>query len=162
MIADPVLRSAGLADAGLLATLHTDCFEDSWSTGAMIEVMRSPGTFGFLVELQPMMPVALALGRIAADEAELLTIGVARAWRRAGLARRLIRAVADEARGRGARRLFLEVAEDNTAARTLYGAESFQIVGRRRAYYTRPGGSAIDALTMRRDLARGWRWLIGR
>lgn len=162
MIADPMLRSAALADAGLLATLHADCFEDPWSTGAMIEVMRSAGTFGFVVEVGPMVPIALALARVAADEAELLTIGVARAWRRAGLARRLIGAVAREARDRGARRLFLEVAEDNASARALYGEESFQVVGRRRAYYARGNGPAIDALTMRRDLSRGWRWLIGR
>lgn len=162
MIASPLLRMATLADAAPLAALHADCFDDAWSIGAMIEVMRSPGTFSFIAEAGPMVPIGLALARVAADEAELLTIGIARAWRRAGLGRRLIGAVADESRERGARRIFLEVAEDNAAARSLYDVESFQVVGRRRAYYTRPDGVAVDALTMRRDLARGWRWLLGR
>lgn len=162
MIASPLLRHAVLADAVSLATLHADCFEDAWTVGAMIEVMRSPGSFGFVAEAGPMLPIGLALARVAADEAELLTIGIARTWRRAGIARRLIDAVVRESRERGARRLFLEVAEDNTAARALYDAETFHVVGRRRAYYTRGDGAAIDALTMRRDLARGWRWLVGR
>jgi len=162
VIASPLLRMAALADAAPLAALHADCFDDAWSIAAMIEVMRSPGTFGFIAEAGPRAPIGLALARVAADEAELLTIGIARAWRRAGLARRLIDTVAEEARERGARRLFLEVAEDNAAARALYDVEAFQIVGRRRAYYTRSDGAAIDALTMRRDLARGWRWLLGR
>lgn len=43
----------------------------------MIEVLRAPGTFGFVVEIERLPLCALALGRVAADESELLTIGVA-------------------------------------------------------------------------------------
>lgn len=128
----------------------------------MIEVLRAPDTFGFIATIETLPPLALALGRVGADEAELLTIAVAGTWRRFGLARMLIDAVTDEARARGARQLFLEVAEDNVAARALYEGKSFQSVGRRRGYYARSDGSTTDALTMRRDLARGWRWLFGR
>ena len=158
----PVLRATSLDDASALAALHATCFEDAWSTAAMIEVLRAPDTFGFITTIDALPPLGLALGRVSADEAELLTIAVDGAWRRYGLARALIDAVVEAARTRGARQLFLEVAEDNIGARALYEGKSFHSVGRRRAYYARADGSAIDALTMRRDLARGWRWLLGR
>lgn len=154
----PVLRAAVIGDAERLAVLHATCFADCWSTAAMIEVMRAHGSFGFVIEVAQLPLCALALARCAADEAELLTIGVAPAWRRHGLARELIAAVCDEARLQGARSLFLEVAEDNAAARALYADEHFTPVGRRPGYYARPGAAAVDALTMRRDLHRGWRW----
>jgi ribosomal-protein-alanine N-acetyltransferase len=156
--AAPVLRAAAIDDAERLAILHAACFADCWSTGAMIEVLRTQGSFGFVIEIAQLPLCALALARCAADEAELLTIGVAPAWRRHGLARELISAVSDEARTRGARHIFLEVAEDNAAARALYADEGFAPVGRRPGYYARPGVAPVDALTMRRELHRVWRW----
>jgi ribosomal-protein-alanine N-acetyltransferase len=158
MSAAPILRAATIADAERLAALHAACFADCWATGAMIEVLGAQGSFGFVVEIAPLPLCALALARTAADEAELLTIGVGPAWRRHGLARALIAAVVDEARVRGARHLFLEVAEDNAAARALYVDEGFAPVGRRPGYYARAGAAPVDALTMRREIPRGWRW----
>lgn len=156
------LRAVGERQAPELAAIHAGCFDDSWSPQSMLEVMAAPGTFGFVAEIDGAPPIALALARVAADEAELLTIGVESGWRRGGVARRLLGAVMAEARSRGARRLFLEVAENNLAARALYDRESFRIVGRRDGYYARLGGPPIDALTMRRELVRSWSsWFSG-
>jgi ribosomal-protein-alanine N-acetyltransferase len=49
-------------------------------------------------------------------------------------------------------KLFLEVAEDNAAARRLYESYGFKQIGRRPGYYKRPGGPAMAALTMRCNL----------
>jgi ribosomal-protein-alanine N-acetyltransferase len=155
-------RSVTRADDELLARLHLECFPDAWSAQAMREVIDSAGAFGFVTLDVEASILALALARVAADESELLTIAVAPAWRRHGLARQLITEVVRESRARGALRLFLEVAEDNLAARKLYQSESFRVVGRRRAYYQRPDGATTDGLTMRRDLARGWIWPFAR
>ncbi|MFA4893699.1 GNAT family N-acetyltransferase, partial [Brevundimonas sp.] len=57
-----------------------------------------------------------------------------------------------EAAARGARRLFLEVAEDNEAARALYGRAGFSEAGRRPRYYARADGSRRDALLLALDL----------
>jgi ribosomal-protein-alanine N-acetyltransferase len=86
---------------------------------------------------------------VVADTAEILTVGVVPAARRAGLARRLIAALLDEALRRGAREAFLEVRVDNDAARALYRSEGFVDVGLRRGYYD---GGRVDAVTMRREL----------
>lgn len=96
-----------------------------------------------------------ALGRVAADEAELLTVAVAPAARRRGRGRHWLRAFEAEAARRGAETGFLEVAEKNAAARALYAAEGWAEVGRRRGYYALPGGGRSDALVLRKCLARG-------
>ncbi len=80
-------------------------------------------------------------------EAEIHTIGVDPAHQRLGIGRALLRgllAVADAA----AATVFLEVRTDNDAARALYEAERFTVVGLRKRYY-RPSGA--DAYTMRRE-----------
>ncbi|MEM6356346.1 MAG: GNAT family N-acetyltransferase, partial [Pseudomonadota bacterium] len=80
-------------------------------------------------------------------------IGVVPSARRSGLGRALLNAALAIAEGSGAASVFLEVAEDNTAARALYDDTRFVEVGRRASYYLRRDGSRVDALILRRDLA---------
>lgn len=87
--------------------------------------------------------------RVIADEAEILTVGVIPAGRRRGTGRRLLTALLDHARERGARTAFLEVRVDNDAAISLYEREGFSRVGIRRGYYA---GGRVDAVVMRRDI----------
>ena len=95
-----------------------------------------------------------ALGRVVADEAELLTLATDPPARRQGLARAALAAFEAAARARGATSGFLEVAEDNAAARALYVAAHWQEVARRAAYYPRAGGPAVDALLLAKPLER--------
>ena len=73
-------------------------------------------------------------------------------WRGKGVGRALLRAAIEDLRMTAARRLFLEVAEDNTPATKLYRREGFAEVGKRAGYYPRPDGSPATALVMARDL----------
>ena len=87
----------------------------------------------------------LLIARQAADEAELLTFGVAPACRRSGLGRALL----DEAskiRTSGARQLFLEVETGNEAALALYRAFGAVPVGQRPGYYSRAPTRRSSAL----------------
>jgi ribosomal-protein-alanine N-acetyltransferase len=93
-----------------------------------------------------------AIGRVIADEAELLTLATDPDHRRAGLARAALAAFETEARARGATRGFLEVAEDNAAARALYAAAQWRECARRAAYYSRTAGPAADALVLEKPL----------
>jgi ribosomal-protein-alanine N-acetyltransferase len=92
------------------------------------------------------------LGRVVLDEAEFLTVAVHPAAQGRGIGGALVAAFLAEAAVRGARRAFLEVAEDNAAARTVYGRAGFVAVGRRRGYFHAPDGRRIDAIVMARDL----------
>lgn len=135
--------------AAELATLHAACFTTPrpWSEAEIADLLAS--RFCFLIEA----PAGFLIGREIAGEAELLTVAVDPAVRRQGLGRRLLAGFAAEARARGAETAFLEVAEDNTAARALYAAAGWRGSGRRRGYYHSPDGQAVDALVLSLALA---------
>jgi ribosomal-protein-alanine N-acetyltransferase len=97
-------------------------------------------------------PCGFVMSRIAADEAEVLSIVVAGARRRSGLGQALLAAHLAQLAARGVTRLFLEVEEGNAAALALYRRFGFATVGRREGYYPKPDGSRIAALVMRLDL----------
>jgi ribosomal-protein-alanine N-acetyltransferase len=98
--------------------------------------------------LQRATPGGFVLAHIVADECEILSLGVGLGCRRAGLGRKLLRAVLDAASESGVATVHLEVAEDNVAALRLYAAEGFIVMGKRRAYYSRAGHGDIAALAL--------------
>lgn len=139
------MRPALASDAGALAALHRMAFDAPWSEAELSDLIQAGG-FAVIEDGQ-----GFILCRVAAGEAEILTIAVDPAARRSGLGRRLVEAAVAQAREQAAECLFLEVAVDNLAAIGLYEATDFAQVGRRRGYYRRPDGD-VDALVMRRDL----------
>ncbi len=160
-----VLREAGPLDARVIAGLHLQCFADglggaAWSAVSIAKVLSLPGSYAYLAAVAPERAVGAAtpapagflLARILAGESEILSLGVAIAWRRRGAARALLRAAMERAGRAGAARTLLEVAEDNMAARGLYAAEGFALVKRWTRYYHRPDGAAAAALVFARDL----------
>ncbi|MDF2763057.1 MAG: GCN5-related N-acetyltransferase [Rhodospirillales bacterium] len=150
----PLIRPVGPFDLDLIAALHAASFEEAWGVQAMGELLAMPGAFGLIVSepaREGPRPAGFLLARMAADDCEILSIGVAPGMRRRGLARLLMEEATRLASASGARRIFLEVAEDNWSARGLYAALGFAPVGRRRNYYRR-GQSFVAALTMRRLL----------
>ena len=146
-----VLRPLGALDLDCAAALHGEAFtplgERGWTRQDMAELLASPGVAGLLLEIDG-ADVGMAICRVAADEAELLTI----AERRRGAGRALLAAALDLVRAAGARTLFLEVATDNPAARTLYGSSGFRDVGHRPAYFRRGDRPAVGGFVMRLDL----------
>ncbi|MEO5336348.1 MAG: GNAT family N-acetyltransferase [Magnetospirillum sp. WYHS-4] len=137
------VQPAGLAHAALLAALHAPCFSDGWPESAFRDLLAMPGAFALLAA-----DGGFILCRQAADEAEIITLAVLPERRRAGLGRTLVEAARAEAARRGAATMFLEVAADNPAARVLYESLGFREAGRRKGYYARPGGPAVDALVL--------------
>lgn len=86
---------------------------------------------------------------VVGPSAEILTIGVVPAARRRGLATDLLHALLDVARRRGAVECFLEVREDNEAARSFYAREGFEQLRVRRGYYA---NGRVHGIELRRDL----------
>ena len=137
---------AGPDRAGALAALHAAAFDASWPEAEIAALLRGLGGMAFEVE------GGFILVRVLPHEAEVLTLAVAPEARRRGAGRALVRAGVAAAEAAGAEAVFLEVAEDNAPALALYGGEGFVEAGRRRGYYPRRGGSAADALLLRRVL----------
>jgi ribosomal-protein-alanine N-acetyltransferase len=127
-----------------LAALHAKAFTvpRPWSAAEFADFLARDDCF-LLTE-----PSGFLLGRVIADEAELLTLAVAPEARRLGFGRRLVGAFLDRSRRLGAENAFLEVAADNLAATALYQSLGFAIAGRRKAYYACPDGTRTDALVM--------------
>lgn len=69
--------------------------------------------------------VAIARGAVVGAWLGITAVEVSEQFRRRGLGRRVIGALADYAGGRGCRHTFLQVAPDNVGARTLYESLGF-------------------------------------
>ncbi|HYG89025.1 MAG TPA: GNAT family N-acetyltransferase [Azospirillum sp.] len=146
----PAIQPAGVLEGKVLAAVQQQCFpDDPWTADFVETLLGQPGTFGLLAVAAGDEPVGFALVRVVAEDAEILAIGVLPAARRGGLGRRLVEETCAEVERRGATALFLEVAEDNDSARTLYTHSGFAPVGRRPGYYIRAQGR-VAALVLRR------------
>lgn len=93
--------------------------------------------------------VAYAFFRMAAAELHLLKIAVTPAWRRQGIAARLLERCFASSAIRGAASVHLEVRRTNTAAIELYLKLGFKVVGKRHKYYE---DTKEDALLMMKNL----------
>lgn len=129
-----------------LAEIHATAFPAPWDAAAFEALLAQTGVF--VLEA----PDGFILLRAVADEAEILTLAVRPASRRSGLGAALVEQGAAASAARGARRLFLEVAQDNTPALALYARAGFAEAGRRPGYYARPDGSQQDALILALNL----------
>ena len=148
----PVLSEASARDAAALAALHAAAFRRGWSEDEFERLLIDKS----VIAHRAMVGRTLAgfiLSRLAAGEAEILSVAVASARRRRGLARKLLDLHLRRLAGLGATAVFLEVDEDNAPARRLYERARFRDVGRRPAYYARGGEAPANALVLRRDLA---------
>jgi ribosomal-protein-alanine N-acetyltransferase len=132
---------ATAAEAAAMAQAHAGAFEAPWREEDFEDLLDGEGVFGFLADDPAGGPTGVILCRVAVDEVEVLTLGVARPVRRKGVARQA-----------GARACFLEVAVDNDAAAALYAGLGFRRSGVRKRYYDRGAAGQVDALVMRRDL----------
>ncbi len=145
---EPLLPASIKVFATLLSDLHRTCFpDDPWPPQAFADLGAMAGIFGRIAS-EDAGPAGLALAQGLGEECEILTLGVIPARRRAGIGSALLAAVVAEARRQGAQTLFLEVAQDNSAARALYATHGFVQIGRRANYYRRPS-CLVDALVLR-------------
>ncbi len=125
-----------------LSEIHAEAFDTPWDAAAFAQLLDSAGV-SVLGDAR-----GFILTRTIADEAEILTIAVRPSCRRQGLARHLVEQAIVVTRAWGAERMFLEVAENNTAAIELYTVCGFEQVGLRKNYYKRADGSSEHALVM--------------
>jgi ribosomal-protein-alanine N-acetyltransferase len=139
----------------ILAELHREDFVRPWTDGEFEQLLAEDTVFGFAgmeIGKGGTRPVGFVLARVAAGEAEILTLAVARSHRRAGLGWQLMDAVLRELHAARVQALFLEVDETNAGAVALYRRLGFHQVGKRPAYYKGADNTRTGALVMRRDL----------
>jgi ribosomal-protein-alanine N-acetyltransferase len=130
-----------------IAALHARLFDPPWDADSIGRLIEHPAAAAFIAQVrEPKALAGFVIGQIAADQAEILSIGVAPEWQRRGIARQMVEGLIRAARRAEVERLFLEVAADNETAVRLYEGLGFAVVARRKSYYARTGGQAVDAL----------------
>ncbi len=132
-------------DLTAVLTIEKASFGMPWTLATFTGLLRRRNTRLWVAEVADEV-VGYAAVWMVADQAELGDIAVADAWRRRGIATRLLEAAIEEMRTSRIRELFLEVRESNVGAQRLYDRHGFHRVGRRTGYYTKP---REDALVLR-------------
>lgn len=145
--ARPTFSPARPRDAAAIAALHAASFGRGWGEDEVYRLLLDSAVAADRLMIRRTL-AGFIMSRVAADEAEILSIAIAPARRGRGLSRPLLDFHLRSLAGRGVRALFLEVDEHNEPARRLYAGAGFAEVGRRQGYY----GSGAAALLLRRDL----------
>ena len=145
--AEPRMTEATERDAAAIAAVHAASFQRGWGEDEVRSLLLDRNVVCHRAMVARTL-VGFILSRLAAGEAEILSVAVAPPWRGRGLSRPLLDLHLRRLAGLGARTVFLEVDEKNAPAGRLYRKAGFYDVGRRQGYY---GGGAM-ALVLRRDL----------
>ncbi len=133
-------RPITMDDAADLFFIRGQCFEKNWNLKTFEETIAQPEFVGFIIP-----QTAYIIAQKIPPEAELITIAVAPAHRRQGIAEILLKNLWQNLRQQDIHTLHLEVNEKLTPARTLYEKLGFEPTGRRADYY----GTGEDAILMR-------------
>lgn len=155
-LAPPVLLPAD--DRHLDALMHVmrGSFDPAWGEGwsrlQLASALTLDGAFARLAQGAQDQPIGFSLCRAVLDEVELLLVAVLPDARGQRLGQSLITQALRDSRQRGCGRMFLEVRENNQAARNLYHMAGFYDIGRRPDYYLGVNGSRFGAITMQRDI----------
>ena len=132
---DKIEITLALAEnAASIAALESECLECPWSEKQIAESIESPGYTFFVACLGGTFAGYIGI-EWCLDEGNICNVAVSPNARRAGVATALVEALVDEAKRRGAVRLFLEVNENNAAAKSLYDKFGFTVSYRRPNYY---------------------------
>jgi ribosomal-protein-alanine N-acetyltransferase len=148
----PVIEAAHVSDASQLAQLHGASFHRGWGRTEFEQLLLDRNTLTHRLR-QDRHLIGFLVSRLAADEAEILSIAITPHERGHGLSRDLLHTHLGHLAGRGIKKVFLEVEENNQPARRLYERAGFRVVGRRERYYSSAEGEHLNALVMQRDLS---------
>jgi ribosomal-protein-alanine N-acetyltransferase len=133
------------ADLDAVVAIERDVHAHPWTRGNFADSIDS-GHHCWIVEDRSGI-VAYGVLTVAAGEAHLLNLSVARECQRRGLGSHMTRFLLKLARDHGAYVVILEVRPSNAAARALYSRSGFAEIGRRRDYYP-DGEGREDAVVM--------------
>ena len=144
------IAEGGAADLEAVMRVMEDSFDpafgEAWTSPQCAGLLPMKGVWLSLAR-QDEAVIGFALGRIVANEAELLLLAVRRTSQGQGVGQMLLDRFASVAASKGAEQLHLEVRQGNHAI-SLYSRNGYREVGRRRNYYNGRDGQIFDALTL--------------
>lgn len=138
-------RPMCMADVEAVSAIECEIYPFPWSYGNFRDSLNA-GYSVWVCEFNGSV-IGYSVMLVAADEAHLLNLGIARNWQGKGLGRRFLGHVIELARGYRAATLLLEVRPSNIVARRLYATNGFREIAVRRKYYPAENGRE-DALLL--------------
>ena len=141
----------GKGDVPAIVEIERAAFSDPWSARSFQDALSHPAVYFACARSDAGEVLGYVVAWFVADEGEIANLAVAPAGWGRGIGRTLLDAALDEALGRKANAVYLEVRDSNERARRLYGSRGFEEIGRRRNYYQLPDE---DAIVLRRTLTR--------
>ncbi|MEO6138897.1 MAG: ribosomal protein S18-alanine N-acetyltransferase [Luteimonas sp.] len=143
------LRPMREEDLDAVLGIELRAYPFPWTRGIFQDCLRA--SYPAWVLHREGVMIGYGMLSLAADEAHVLNVCAAPEEQGRGHGRRLLRTLLQQARTRGAQRVFLEVRPSNTGAIALYHAEGFNEIGRRPRYYPAKAGRE-DAIVMAKEL----------
>jgi [ribosomal protein S18]-alanine N-acetyltransferase len=142
-------RSYRAGDVEAMWALDITCFEPvfRFSRQAMRGFAESRGALTVLAEFDDEL-IGFCIAQMEDQIAYVVTLDVAPAWRRQGLARRLMDELEHKAGGAGAVAMALHVFSGNTGAMRFYEKLGYDRIGMERGFY----GRGLDALLYRKEV----------
>lgn len=130
-----------------IAELEKICFSDPWSIPMLEPELSNPLSL-WLVMVEQEQVIGYVGSQAVLDAADMMNIAVHPAYRRQGIAERLVQELVAQLKQKGINSLALEVRASNAPAISLYEKLGFKQVGRRPGYYRNP---KEDAYIMRKE-----------
>ena len=130
-----------------VAALERVCFTDPWSEKSVSDELKNPLSL-WLVALEGDCLAGYVGSQSVMGESDMMNVAVAPAFRRKGIAEKLVNELVAQLTKAGNHCLSLEVRASNEAAISLYQKLGFTQVGRRPKYYRNP---REDALILRKE-----------
>ena len=133
---------------GQVAELETICFSDPWSYDAFENELDNERSSYFVLENKMDESVEKAIIGYCGywkifDEAHIMNLAVAPAFRGKHLGDVLMQEMIGHARKQDIKHMTLEVREGNKVAKKLYEKYGFKVLGMRRNYYQDNGENAL-------------------
>ncbi len=147
------IRDAEIDDLDAIMALETSTFvTDAWSRDMMAAELAAAHTrYVVAVDGDVVVGYAGLSAPAGAGQADVQTIAVDPRHRGRGLGAQLLGVLLDEAAGRGADDVLLEVRADNPGAQRLYERHGFAAIAVRPRYYQ---PDDVDAIVMRWEVPR--------
>lgn len=139
---EPLIRPLALPDIPyVLAILEESPEAASWSEQSLTQVISDVSPTWVAEEAGKVC--GFLIGRVVADEFEILNMAVSRLSRRKGIGSKLVATALEFARRSRTHRAFLEVRVSNMSAIALYANHGFAACGKRSQYYRDPVEDAL-------------------
>lgn len=141
----PRVRAMSEVDVDPVMAIEASIYTHPWTRGNFLDSIKA----GYTCHVMQVAGELIGYGvlMVAAREAHLLNLSIARQWQRKGYGRSLLLHFIDVARRAGALQMLLEVRLSNFVGRSLYSSMGFYSVAVRPAYYPAVNGRE-DAILM--------------